>query len=158
MTCANCDIILLNKRLDQGSRRDVFIPTQISGVSKYDNRQSYGDGGFHSETESFKIRIPIGAQVQDGRTYLPETHYDALPAEAALAHWTLHNEDLIIVSVSGFEDVNTSAFETAAVTTQQAEEMAHSVGFQKELVHIVNYSDNTLRGSASVQHWRLGGA
>lgn len=157
MICATRDIILLNKRLDKASRRDVFIPTQISGVSIYDNRQSSSDGGFRSETEAFKIRIPIGARVQDGRTYLPETHYDALTVEEAAAHWTLHNEDLIIVSASRFEDVNTSAFETAAVTTQQAEEMADSVGFQKELVRIVDYSDNTLRGSAAVKHWRIGG-
>lgn len=158
MICADQDIILLNKRLDTEARRDVFIPTQISGVSIYDNRQSSSDGGFHSEKEAYKIRIPIGAQVQDGRTYLPETHYDALTAAEAEAYWTLHNEDLIIVSASGFEDVNTSAFETAAVTMQQAEEMADSVGFQKTLVLIVDYSDNTLRGSDAVKHWRIGGA
>lgn len=157
MICADRDIIILNKRLDRESRRDVFIPTQISGVSIYDNRQSSRDGGFHAETEAFKVRIPVGAQAQDGRTYLPETHYDALTDEEAKAHWTLHNEDLIIVSTSRFEDVNTSAFETA-VTMQQAEEMADSAGFQKELVHIVDYSDNTLRGSIAVRHWRIGGA
>lgn len=158
MICADRDIILLNKKLDKETRREVYIHTKISGVSIYDNRQSTRDGGFHEETEAFKIRIPIKAKVQNGRTYLPETHYDALTAAEAEAYWTLHNEDMIIVSASGFEDVNTSAFETAAVSMQQAEEMADSVGFQKELIRIVDYSDNTLRGSAAVKHWRIGGA
>lgn len=158
MICANRDIILLNKRLNRETRRDVFIPTQISGVSIYDNRQSTRDGGYHTDSETFKIRIPIDAQVQGDKKYLPETHYDALTDEEAKDYWTLHNEDMIIVSASGFEDVNTSAFETAAVTTQQAEEMADSAGFQKELVRIVDYSDNTLRGSDAVKHWRIGGA
>lgn len=158
MICATRDIILLNKRLDRASRRDVYIATQISGVSIYDNRQSSKDGGFHSETENFKIRIPISAEVQGGREYLPETHYDTSGDEEIEGKWTLHNEDLIIVCASTFGDVNTSVFETDAVTTDQAEAMAKLVGFQKELIHIVDYSDNTLRGSDAVKHWRIGGA
>lgn len=158
MTCADRDIILLNKRLDRETRRDVFIPTQISGVSVYDNRQSSKDSGFHKDSETFKIRIPIGAQVQDGRTYIPETHYDALSDSEAREHWTIHNEDLIILSAYSFGDVNISAFGTDAVTMQQAEEFAHMAGFQKEIISIADYSDNTLRGSRSVRHWRIGGA
>lgn len=158
MICADRDIILLNKKLDKETRREVYIPTQISGVSVYDNRQSSRDGVFHEESETFKIRIPLKARVQDGRTYLPETHYDARTAEAAASYWTLHTEDMIIVSATSFEDVNTSVFETGAVDMQQAEEMADSIGFQKDLIRIVDYSDNTLRGSAKVKHWRIGGA
>ena len=158
MICADRDIILLNKKLDKETRRDVYITTQISGVSIYDNRQSSRDGVFHEDSEAFKIRVPIKARVQGGRTYLPETHYDALTVEEAAAYWTLHTEDMIIVSTTGFDDVNTSAFETGAVDMQQAEEMAAVIGFQKELIRIVDYSDNTLRGSAMVKHWRIGGA
>lgn len=95
--------------------------------------------------------------MQNGRKYIPETHYDGLPEAEAKGYWTLHTEDMIIVSASGFEDVNTSVFETAAVTMQQAEEMADSIGFQKDLVRIVDYSDDTLRGSNAVKHWRIGG-
>lgn len=155
MICATRDIILLNKRLDKASRRDVFIATQISGVSVYDNRQSSKDGGFHSPSETFKIRIPINAVTQNGKAYLPETHYD--DAENVEGFWTIHTEDLIIVCASEFEDVHTSVFETDAVTAEQAEAMAKLVGFQKELIHVVDYSDNTLRGSAAVKHWRIGG-
>jgi len=155
MICATRDIILLNKRLDRETRRDVFIPTQISGVSVYDNRQSSKDGGFHSPSENFKIRIPISAVTQGGRAYIPETHYDT--TQDVSGFWTLHTEDLIIICAAEFADVHTSVFETAAVTAEQAEAMAALVGFQKELIHIVDYSDNTLRGSAAVKHWRIGG-
>lgn len=157
MICADRDIILLNKRLDRKVRRDLFIPTQISGVSVYDYRQSDKDSGFHTRTETFKIRIPIGAQVQDGRTYIPETHYDALPDNEVRNHWTIHNEDLIVLSASSFEDVNNSVFEIAALTMQQAEELAGMAGFQKGLICVADYSDNTLRGSRAVKHWRIGG-
>ena len=102
MICADRDIILLNKKLDMETRREVYIPTQISGVSIYDNRQSSRGGEFHEESEAFKIRVPIRARVQDGRTYLPETHYDALTAEEAAAYWTLHTEDMIIVCATDF--------------------------------------------------------
>ena len=155
MICATRDIILLNKQLDKASRRDVYIATQISGVSVYDKRQSSKDGGFHSPSETFKIRIPIDAVTQGGRDYLPETHYDT--AEDVEGFWTIHTEDLIIVCASEFENVHTSVFETDAVTAEQAEAMAKLVGFQKELIHVVDYSDNTLRGSAAVKHWRIGG-
>ena len=157
MICTNRDIILLNKRLDRVSRSEVYFPTQISGVSIYDKLQSSSDGGFHSANETYKIRIPLIAKVQNGKIYLPETHYDALTEEEAAAHWTIHTEDLIIVSATGFENFNSSAIETAAVTMQQAEEIADSVGFQKELIRIVEYSDNTLRGITALKHWRIGG-
>ena len=132
----------------------MYIPTQISGVSVYHNRQSSRDGGFHSETENFKIRIPISALIQGSRTYLPETHYDVLTDEEAMNHWTLHNEDLVIVCLPSF----IGTIFPAPVTRQEVEEISATAAIQKELIQIVDYADNTVRGSRFVRHWRIGGA
>ncbi len=156
MICADRDIILLNKKLDKETRRDVYIPTRISGVSVYDKRQSSKDGGFHEETEDFKIRIPISADVQQDKQYIPEAHYDTLTVEKAVDYWTLHNEDLIIIIEAGL-DSELAVFETDVITSEQAEALAKKIGFQKEIIRIVDYSDNTHRGSNRVKHWRIGG-
>lgn len=124
MICADRDIILLNKRYDPVNRREVYFPTQISGVSLYDSRRSSSDGGFHVQSEKFRLRIPIGARVQNGRSYLPEAQYDALTDGEAVDHWTLHNEDILLVCPSGLTDVNVPVFRTVPVTVQQAEALA----------------------------------
>lgn len=160
MICATRDIILFNKRLDEEERRDMYIPVQISGVSVYDNRQSTKEGGFHSQSDDFKIRIPISADVQDGRTYLPETQYDALPDDDASGYWTIHTEDMIVICAADILDVNTSVFtsDSELLEPDAVETIADEVGFQKEVIHITSYADNTLRGSDRVKHWRIGGA
>lgn len=157
MICATRDIVLLNRTVDRSTRRDAFHATKISGVSVYDSRQSSKNGGLRSENETFKIRIPIKAVVQAGRTYMPETYYDLLPSEEAASHWTIHNEDLIIVCASAFDDIDTAAFEADPATIEQAEALANAIGFQRELISINSYADNTLRGSDAVKHWRIGG-
>lgn len=161
MICATRDIILMNRRLDKASRRDVYVPVQISGVSVYDSSQSSQDGGYHSLTETYKLRIPVSAPVQGGRSYVQESHYDLMEDEEASACWTLHTEDLIILCAEEFSDVNTVAYqapEAGFFTMEEAETLADEIGFMREPIHITGYADNTLRGSDRVKHWRIGGA
>lgn len=161
MICATRDIILLNKRLDKESRRDVYVPVQISSVSVYDNRQSSEGGGFHSLSDSFKIRIPADSPTENGRSYLPETQYDSLDNAALSGYWTLHTEDSIILCAEPFEDVNTALYEVdenGFISEEAVKQLAEDLGFQKEVIRITGYADNTLRGSNKVKHWRIGGA
>lgn len=161
MICATRDIILLNKRLDKVNRQNVYMPVQISGVSVYDARQSSSEGSYHTMSDSFKIRIPMGAAVQDGRSYLPETQYDDLDDDAIAGFWTLHTEDAIVLCASSFGEVDQpvySADQNGFVSGEDACELAQQFGFQKDLIHITGYADNTLRGSDKVKHWRIGGA
>lgn len=155
MIAATHNIILFNKRLDSETRRDVFIATFISGVSVYNNKHSTSDDNFHRATENFKIRIPITANIQNNKTYIPETRYDDLNFSEAMEYWTLHTEDLIIVY--GSENIDFSLLESA-LSQQQIEEIANNYGLQKEVISVVDYSDNTLRGSKRTKHWRIGGA
>ena len=156
MITATFDIVLLNKRLDRASRRDVFYATQISGVSHHEKRQSSRDGGFHSESETHKIRIPIEATVEGGKSYLNEAYYDALSDDEIQKHWTIHDEDLIIVCASKIENIDTPATD-GYLTWEQAEDLARRIGLNREIIRVVEYADNTLRGSTT-KHWWIGGA
>lgn len=152
MIAANRDIILLNKRYDKASRRDMYRATKISGVSYHHGYQSTKDSGYHKRVEMYKIRIPLDAQVQGSRTYLPEAYYDALDDAEVGNHWSLHTEDMIIVCLPETDVPDT------ALDEKQVKELTASVGAERKIIHIVDYADNTLRGSDTVKHWRIGGA
>ena len=156
MISATFDIVLLNKRLDRATRRDVFYATQISGVSHHEKRQSSKDGGFHSESETHRIRIPMEATVEGGKSYLNEADYDALSDEEIKNHWTIHDEDLVIVCASKITDINTPVAD-GYLTWEQAEDLAKRIGTKKSLIRVAEYADNTLRGSVT-RHWWIGGA
>lgn len=155
MIAATHDVILLNKRLDKETRRDVYTATLISGVSVYNRTQSTSDNTFHELAEKYKIRIPITAVIPSNKTYLPKSQYDKLTSLQAKEYWTLQAEDLIIVCDS--EHIDASFFESA-ITQQQAEETASSYGLFDTPICIIDFSDNTMRGSTRTKHWRIGGA
>lgn len=77
-------------------RREVFMPTVISGASYQETRGANSSKGVHSESLSFKLRVPISAQIQDDRTYVSEAAYKALSNEDAAKHWTLRKGDCIL--------------------------------------------------------------
>lgn len=152
MVNADREILVLNKRLDPTSRRNVYLPTKITGVSVYNKRQSSSDGGFHSESQSYKVRIPLDARVEGGKSYVPEEIFDQMETEAAALHWTLHNEDMIVLGRVG-ESV-CGELPEGALSLQQVEELTGT----RNVIHVVEYADNTVRGSQAVRHWRIGGA
>lgn len=158
MITATHDMILLNKRLNRETRRDVYVATQISGVSFYHKRESAQYTNRSQSKETYNIRIPVDAKVQGGKTYLPEPRFDELSDREAEKHWTLHVEDLIVVCASPLADVNNTVFPDGEITEDVAQRIADSLGIYREMIHIVSYSDDTMRGSPSVRHWRIGGA
>lgn len=84
MLTANQIITVFNARTDKEKRREIFIPTNIFGVSFYELDSSKFVGGVRSEEITCKIRIPFGARIEAGKTYLPESQYKLLTDEDAL--------------------------------------------------------------------------
>lgn len=138
-------ITVFNKRLGE-DRRDLFWPTCISSASFLEARGSNSSKGVHSESLTYKLRIPIDATVQDERTYVSEQAYKALPAADLGAHWTLQKGDIILATETEL---------TEAMTAEEVKQLAQDT--LADVITVKEYADNTIRGSRSVQHWRIGG-
>lgn len=139
-------ITVFNKRLGE-DRRDLFWPTCISSASFLESRSSgHSTDGAHSESLTYKLRIPIDATVQDERTYVSEQAYKALPAADLGAHWTLQKGDIILATETEL---------TEAMTAEEVKQLAQDT--LADVITVKEYADNTIRGSRSVQHWRIGG-
>ena len=90
-------VTVFNGRTDKAERRKVYVPTVIRGVSYVEAKgSSVADNGVWSADVQYKIRIPLAAQVQDNRAYLPEQRYTKLDQEEALGYWTISKGDYII--------------------------------------------------------------
>lgn len=139
----NKDITLFNSHLDKETRREIYIPTVIAGVSFYYVKSSSGQG-FSEENIDYKIRIPITADIQNGRTYLPEENYKILPDDEARKYWTIQKSSVIvpepIIDDSGIYELGTIK------------------SSYTDVISVVEYADNTVRGTDAVKHWRIGGA
>lgn len=133
------DITLYNLRYNSETRRETAIATTISGVTVY---QAAGTSGGKDRTENntVKIRIPLTASVQDDRTYIPEEGYAALSDTEAESYWTIQKGSVFFIGDPPVSADNLSDLQAAGALT------------------VVDYSDNTRRGSEKVQHWRIGGA
>ncbi len=128
-------------------RREVFLPTVISGASYQETRGASSSKGVHSESLSFKLRIPVMAKVQDDRSYISEAVYRTLSNNDVEKYWTLRKGDYVIAGkYEGSE----------ALTQQELDALAKDR--HTALICISEYADNTLRGSNAVKHWRIGGA
>jgi len=141
-------ITVYNGRTNKTERREVFTPTKISGASFLETRGSSSSKGAETEKITFRLRIPLEAEVQDGRTYVNEAAYKTLSDEDATKHWTLRKGDYILAIQS----------EKAVGPMTQPELDALSRELCVDLIRVIEYADNTIRGSAAVKHWRIGGA
>lgn len=139
-------IVVFNRRLG-ADRRELYHPTRISSASYYESRSSsHSTDGAHQESLAYKLRIPIDASIQDGRTYVSEAAYKALSAEDSRQHWTLQKGDQVLMADAEPQE----ALDQTALTA-----LARSL--QADLITIKEYADNTVRGSDRVRHWRIGG-
>lgn len=145
----NQDITIFNLRLDKKTRREVFIPSNISEVSFVDMRSSGGSASEREENLHFRIRIPVNARVQDSRTYISEDKYKLLDDEEAKKHWTLQKGCYIITG---------TIFYNGVITSSRIRDFLDLFKYDRDIVHVTEYADNTRRGSDAVKHWRVGGA
>lgn len=141
-------VTIFNGRTDKGTRRKAYIPTVINGVSYTEAKgATVADNGVWSSDVQYKIRIPISAKVQDGREYMPDMGYAVLDNEAAVKHWTVRKEDMIVLGEYAGEKAMLYEDEMAAYVKEH----------ELCLIHVTEYADNTMGGSMYTRHWRIGG-
>ena len=128
-------ITLFNKRLG-ADRREVYFPTCITGASFFESRSSsHSTDGAHSESLTYKLRIPIDAKVQDDKTYLSEMAFKALTAEEAADHWTIQKGDIVLACATELSE---------PVAEPALKELAKAN--LADVITVKEYADNTIRG------------
>ncbi len=140
----NADITLFNKFYDSDNRQDIFLPTVIKGVSLYMKSGSSGDNKFRESTATYKIRIPIDADMGES-TYADPVKYCKMDLEEAKKHWTLQADSIVVPAVVEESDVQSKTKLT---------ELTKKYG---TFITVTDYSDNTTRGIKRMAHWRIGG-
>lgn len=141
-------VTVFNGRTDKKERRKIFIPTVIRDVSYAEAKGStVTNNGVWSDDVQYKIRVPITAEVQDKRTYLPRIGYAKLGDGEAGKHWTICKGDLMILGEYAGEKQLLYEDELDAYAKEQG----------LDLIKVTEYADNTSGGSLYTKHWRIGG-
>lgn len=137
-------ITVFNKRLS-ADRREVYFPTCIRSASLQESiGSSRSTDGAHAQALAYKLRIPVSAKVQDGKTYISGAAYKLLDDVAAAQHWTLQTGDYVVpLETELTEPVDAGTMERLASRSQ--------------LIAVKEYADNTHKGTDAVKHWRIGG-
>ena len=90
-------VTVFNGRTDKAPRRKIYIPTVIRGVSCVEAKgATVTNNGVWSDDVQYKIRIPVTADFQNHRLYLPEREYGNLDNAEAERYWTIQKGDLIV--------------------------------------------------------------
>lgn len=141
-------VTVFNGRLDKETRRKVFIPTVICGVSYVEAKgATVSNNGVWSDDVQYKIRVPLTATVQDNRKYMRDLNYAKLDNEEAAKHWTIQKGDLIVCGEYGGD--NLLLYENDLIVYAKEQGL--------ELIHVTEYADNTVGGNLYMKHWRIGG-
>lgn len=169
MVNATENITIFNLRYDSTTRRETFVQTNISGASYYRVAGTSSNVGGTSnvggvdrkEDITYQIRIPVTAVIQDGREYIDEERYKAISDEDAVNYWTIQKGCYIILGSMFTADKwkwDEFNFETGVITNAEIEEIRSLRAQDGGFVTVLEYADNTRRGSDAVRHWRIGGA
>lgn len=141
-------VTVFNGRLDKETRRKIYIPTVIRGVSYVEAKgATVTNNGVWSDDVQYKIRVPLAAAVQDGRKYMRDLSYAKLGNEEAVRYWTIQKEDMIVRGEYAGERSTMYEDELSAYAKEQG----------LNLIRITEYADNTDGGSLYTRHWRIGG-
>lgn len=129
------------------TRRKKYIPTVIRGVSCVVAKgATVTNNGVWSSDVQYKIRIPVDADIQDGRTYMQAAGYAGLDDQEAGSRWTIARGDMVAMGeYSGDSPLYEDRLQAFAGKTGM------------ELVRITEYADNTSGGHPCTRHWRIGG-
>lgn len=156
----NADVTIFNQRIS-AERREVFIPTVISGVCWYDVRSMRQSERNRTGESEFIIRIPFDAKVQDGRSYIPESQYQKLSDDEVKKYWTIQLNSYVLkqqyVDAAAWE-FDTYSFRAGVISELSIEDIDTLRAEQEDFVTVVEYADNTVRGTDLTKHWRIGGA
>lgn len=141
-------VTVFNGRTDKATRRKIYIPTMLRGVSYVEGKGSkVADNGVWSDDVQYKIRIPLITAVQDNRRYMRDLNYAKLDDEEAAKHWTIQKGDLVIRGEYAGDTLSLYEDELTAYAKEQG----------LDLIHVTEYADDTSGGSLYTRHWRIGG-
>lgn len=141
-------VTVFNGRTDKATRRKIYIPTVIRGVSYVEGKGSkVADNGVWSDDVQYKIRVPLIAVVQDNREYMRDLNYAKLDNEEAAKYWTIQKGDLVVRGEYAGDSPLLYEDELTAYAKEQG----------LDLIHVTEYADDTDGGSLYSRHWRIGG-
>ena len=141
-------VTVFNGRTDKATRRKIYIPTVIRGVSYVEgNGSKVADNGVWSDDVQYKIRVPLIAVVQDNREYMRDLNYAKLDNEEAAKYWTIQKGDLVVRGEYAGDSPLLGEDEISAYAKEQG----------LDLIHVTEYADDTSGGSLYTRHWRIGG-
>ena len=141
-------VTVFNGRTDKATRRKIYIPTVIRGVSYVEGKGSkVADNGVWSDDVQYKIRVPLIAVVQDNREYMRDLNYAKLDNEEAAKYWTIQKGDLVVRGEYAGDSPLLGEDEISAYAKEQG----------LDLIHVTEYADDTDGGTMYSRHWRIGG-
>ena len=141
-------VTVFNGRTDKATRRKIYIPTVIRGVSYVEGKGSkVADNGGWSDDVQYKIRVPLIAVVQDNREYMRDLNYAKLDNEEAAKYWTIQKGDLVVRGEYAGDNPLLGEDEISAYAKEQG----------LDLIRVTEYADDTSGGSLYTRHWRIGG-
>lgn len=141
-------VTVFNGRTEKETKRKAYIATVIRGISYVEAKgATVTNNGVWSDSVQYKIRVPVTAVVQEGRTYTPDLNYAKLDSEEAMKHWTIRKEDLVIRGEYAGEKRMLYEDEISAYAKERG----------LNLIRITEYADDTDGGSPYTKHWRIGG-
>ena len=141
-------VTVFNGRTDKATRRKIYIPTVIKGVSYVEGKGSkVADNGVWSDDVQYKIRVPLIAVVQDNREYMRDLNYAKLDNEEAAKYWTIQKGDLVVRGEHAGDSPLLGEDEISAYAKEQG----------LDLIRVTEYADDTSGGSLYTRHWRIGG-
>lgn len=131
-------ITIYNRHLSN-DRREILTPTVIRYVTWYQSKGAVGAPDT-SDANTYKVRIPYDAD-QSGKTYLDAIPYRNLAADKTKDYWTIQNGDIVVRGACEKQITNKKELASEGLN----------------LFVVTNYSDDTIRGSSFMKHWRIGG-
>ncbi len=141
-------VTVFNGRTEKATRRKIYIPTVIWGVSYVEGKGSkVADNGVWSDDVQYKIRIPLTAVVQNNRVYMRDLNYAKMENDEAAEYWTIQKSDLVILGEYTGEKRILYEDELTAYAKEQG----------GDLIHVTEYADDTSGSSLYTKHWRIGG-
>lgn len=141
-------VTVFNGRTNKATRRKIYIPTVIKGVSYVEGKGSkVADNGVWSDDVQYKIRVPLIAVVQDNREYMRDLNYAKLDNEEAAKYWTIQKGDLVVRGEYAGDSPLLGEDEISAYAKEQG----------LDLIRVTEYADDTSGGSLYTRHWRIGG-
>lgn len=157
----NSDVTIFNLRIG-ADRREKFYATRILGASWYCSSTGESISGTdRKQASQCVIRIPYTARIEGEKQYISEEKYKKLSDEEAESYWTIQKNAYIVrgqIEVANKWVFDTFSFHHGIILKEEIEDLIKLRQQGEDFVTIIEYSDNTIRGTDRTKHWRIGGA